>query len=567
MRILFLSHSFNSLTQSLFVELTERGHEVAIEFDINDAVSIEAVSLFSPDLIVAPYLRRAITEEIWRNKVCLIVHPGIRGDRGPSALDWAIMNGETDWGVTVLQADAEMDAGDIWAHGYFPMREGTKSSLYRREVTQAALTAVVEAIGKIETGDLVPEPLDRSAPDIRGSWRPLARQDDRAINWANDDTQTVLRKIRAADGFPGVDDMIGGMRYALFDAHPETGAKGAPGEIIGRRHHAICRATVDGAVWITHLKPASTPEERSFKRPASMALGGQFDEIQIIPEGQGETTWREISYKETDGVGYLYFPFYNGAMSTDQCKRLEAAYREACTRDTRVIVLMGGSDFWSNGMHLGAIEAAGSSAEESWRNINAIDDLCHAVLTTESHLTVAAIRGNAGAGGVFLALAADRVIAAPQVVMNPHYKNMGNLYGSEYWTYILPKKVGEAEVDRVMGRRLPIGAKEAKEIGLIDVCLNHRSVEVESEIREYAQSLANASNLPDLLAGKRETRLQDEGVKPLAEYRKQELDRMRLNFFGFDPSYHVARYNFIRKIPISRTPLFVATHRRINCET
>ncbi|MBL6946591.1 MAG: hydrogenase maturation protein, partial [Rhodospirillales bacterium] len=151
MRILFLSHSFNSLTQSLFVELTERGHEVAIEFDINDAVSIEAVSLFSPDLIVAPYLRRAITEEIWRNKVCLIVHPGIRGDRGPSALDWAIMNGETDWGVTVLQADAEMDAGDIWAHGYFPMREGTKSSLYRREVTQAALTAVVEAIGKIET--------------------------------------------------------------------------------------------------------------------------------------------------------------------------------------------------------------------------------------------------------------------------------------------------------------------------------------------------------------------------------------------------------------------------------
>jgi len=36
---------------------------------------------------------------------------------------------------------------------------------------------------------------------------------------------------------------------------------------------------------------------------------------------------------------------------------------------------------------------------------------------------------------------------------------------------------------------------------------------------------------------------------------------MRKNFFGFDPSYHVARYNFVRKIPKSRTPLTLANHR------
>jgi len=36
---------------------------------------------------------------------------------------------------------------------------------------------------------------------------------------------------------------------------------------------------------------------------------------------------------------------------------------------------------------------------------------------------------------------------------------------------------------------------------------------------------------------------------------------MKRNFYGFDPSYHVARYNFIRKIPKSRTPLTLAAHR------
>ncbi|MBT3305355.1 MAG: enoyl-CoA hydratase/isomerase family protein, partial [Alphaproteobacteria bacterium] len=301
--------------------------------------------------------------------------------------------------------------------------------------------------------------------------------------------------------------------------------------------------------------PASTPEEREFKRPASMVLdlGG----IPEIPEGTDETTWREIRYEETGGVGYLYFPFYNGAMSTDQCKRLQTAYLDACARDTRVIVLMGGGDFWSNGMHLGAIEGADSPAEESWRNINAIDDLGHAILTTESHLTVAAMRGNAGAGGVFLALAADRVIATPHVVLNPHYKNMGNLYGSEYWTYLLPRRVGEAGVARVMGRRLPIGAREAAQMGLIDEYLDG------AKISEYAQSLANAGDFPARLAAKRKLRSEDEAAKPLAEYRKDELERMHLNFFGFDPSYHIARYNFMRKTPASRTPLFIAKHRRM----
>ncbi|MBL6929454.1 MAG: hydrogenase maturation protein [Rhodospirillales bacterium] len=548
MRILFLTHAFNSLTQSLFVELTTRGHDVSIEFDINDTVTREAVSLFRPDLIVAPYLRRAIPEDVWRNNICLIVHPGIKGDRGPSALDWAIMNAETDWGVTVLQATGEMDAGDIWAGGHFLVREATKSSLYRREVTQGALDAVVKAIGKIEAGGLVPEPQDLSV-----AFRPLVKQENRAIDWARDDTATVLRKIRAADGFPGVDDVIGGNAYALFDAHPETGVKGVPGQIIGRRHHAICRATRDGAVWITHLKPARTAGERPFKRPAAMALGNELDGVPEILE----PTWREIRYEEADGVGYLYFPFYNGAMSTDQCKRLEAAYREACSQDTRAIVLMGGGDFWSNGMHLGAIEGADSPAEESWRNINAIDDLCHAIITTETHLTVAAMRGNAGAGGVFLALAADRVIAAPHVVLNPHYKNMGNLYGSEYWTYLLPKRVGEAGVSRVMGRRLPIGAPEAAQMGLIDECLDG------GKIRDYAKAFANAGDVPARLAAKRKSRREDEAARPLAEYRKDELERMRLNFFGFDPSYHIARYNFMRKTPASRTPLFIASHRRM----
>jgi putative two-component system hydrogenase maturation factor HypX/HoxX len=142
-------------------------------------------------------------------------------------------------------------------------------------------------------------------------------------------------------------------------------------------------------------------------------------------------TYREIRYAERDQVGYLHFDFYNGAMSTEQCVRLCDAFLFARGRPTRVIALLGGEDFFSNGIDLNAIEAAASPARESWHNIIAINDLVREILHTNSHLVVAALRGNAGAGGAMLALAADYVYARRGVVLNPHYKGMGRLYGSE----------------------------------------------------------------------------------------------------------------------------------------
>jgi len=554
MRILFLTHSFNSLSQRLYLELTGRGHEVSVEFDISDAVTLEAVAMYRPDLIVAPFLKRAIPEEIWRGQVCLIVHPGIRGDRGPSALDWAILNSEQEWGVTVLQASAEMDAGDIWASANFPLRAASKSSLYRNEVTQAASLAVLEAVEKLAAGGFVPEPLDAARPGVRGQWRPAMRQEDRAIDWLHDDSATVLRKIRSADGFPGVLDEVLGMACYLHDAHLETGLRGAPGEVIAQSSGAICRATLDGAVWIGHLKKKQDGEP-VFKLPAAQVLG---EKLAGVAEAGGD--WRDIRYEEKNGIGTLYFEFYNGAMGTAQCGRLLQAYQEATRRDTKVIVLAGGPDFWSNGLDLNLIEAADSPADESWRNIEAMNDLVHAIVTTSSHLTLSALQGNAGAGGVFLALAADRVVAREGVVLNPHYQAMGNLYGSEYWTYLLPRRVGAQRAGEITGNRLPVGAKQAQALGLIDDCFGSDAAAFRSGVAALAECLV--ADAPALLAAKQAARSRDEAEKPLAAYRAEELAQMKRNFYGFDPSYHVARYNFVCKVPHSRTPRHLALHRR-----
>jgi len=560
-RILFLTRSFNSLTQRLYLELTALGHEVAVEFDISDAVTIEAVALFQPALIVAPFLRRAIPEAVWRRTVCLVVHPGIVGDRGPSALDWALCDGEREWGVTVLQANAEMDAGPVWAAETFAMRDATKSSLYRNEVTEGAARAVVAAVQRFGQ---IGEPPAVDTAGRRGCWRPLMQQVDRRIDWQRDDTQAVLRKIRAADGMPGVLDELFDAPCHLFDAHPEALApRHPPGTIIGRRHEAVLRVTVDGAVWIGQVRRVDT--ESAFKLPTALAFPA---ETAALPERAlaldapaGTSGWQEICYHAQGDVGSLHFPFYNGAMSTAQCERLTAAVRWALARPPRVLVLMGGPDFWSNGLHLNVIEAADSPADESWRNINAMNDLTQTLIEATDRVVIAAMQGNAGAGGVFMALAADQVWARRSVVLNPHYKNMGNLYGSEFWTYLLPRRMQSTSSGDVMSHRLPVTATAAADMGLVDAVFGGGPQEFRNQVLERASALSADADIPALLLAKRRRRERDEAHKPLAAYRAEELERMRRNFYGFDPSYHIARSNFVRRVAASWTPRHLAIHR------
>ena len=582
MRILFLTSAHNSLSQRLLIELGERGHEIRVCVASTKEAMIADVSHEAPDLIIAPMLKIAIPKEILSRHLCLIAHPGIRGDRGPSSLDWAIANHEKIWGVSVLEAAEELDAGPVWASHEFAVTDDppAKSSLYRGLVTEAAVRGVLEAVAHIESGayqsgSWQPEKLTDGSANVRGRLRPPMRQAHRAIDWMRDTTAMIVRTIRAADSAPGVLATLLGKTCFLYGAHEDERRHGAPGQILARRHGAICIGTIDGAVWISHLKAKDEVEAQEvpcrlaqagivcelcdaelcpvagIKLPATQVLGPLLRGVPEAPlpidAPADHRTFREIVYTEEDEIGYLSFDFYNGAMSTSQCTRLRDAFLYARARPTRVIVLLGGADFWSNGIHLNEIEASTDPAMESWRNINAIDDLIFEILNTMSHLVVAGMRGNAGAGGAMLALAADHVYARSGVVLNPHYRSMGGLYGSEYWTYTLPRRVGLRRALELTVSCKPIGTRAAREMGFLDDVFGEDAGAFVAELRERARRLASDPEFRVTLRRKHEKRLDDESVKPLASYRAAELERMWVNFFGPDPAYHEARRRFVFK--------------------
>ena len=279
--------------------------------------------------------------------------------------------------------------------------------------------------------------------------------------------------------------------------------------------------------------------------PATIALHDRLAQVPAAPHG-----YREISYRRSGSVGVLSFAFYNGAMATGQCERLAAAVRAAAAQDTRVLVLRGGETF-ANGIHLNVIHAAPCPEIEAWRNIQAIDDVCREVITCTEQLVVTSVSGNAGAGGVMLALGADRVLARAGVVLNPHYRTMG-LYGSEYWTYVLPRRVGAHRAESLTGRCEPVDAWEAVRIGLVDEVLAGPQAFFEEAVLRYARRLATRTDYSRLLQRKRTARAADERHRPLQAYRSEELALMNQDIFDDRRGFAAARHAFVNKQ--TRTP-------------
>ena len=582
MNILLLASAFDGLTQRVWLDLRRSGHDVTVELALSPAAMREAAVLVDPDVIICPFLRERVPAAVWRYWPTVIVHPGPEGDCGPSALDRAIAEGRAECGVTALSAAEDLDAGDVWSSRTFRMPAGIvrKSALYLGPFADAAIEVVRETVARVTDVDFRPWPQYRRGPS-RGVWPEapdgeapggngrepssparLMPQSDRTFSW-EDDTERILRTVRAADGHPGVRIQLGGLTARAFDAHPGVpSTPGAPGTLAGRRHGAVLVRTGDGnGVWLGHLRAEHGDLGTPVKLPAATVLGEPaLAGVPFELADDGRPTYPEILYRRAGAVGTLTVDLYNGAMSATQGARVAAALRHAIEQDTTVLVLRGG-DVFGNGISLTVVEAATDPAAESWRSTLAIDEVCRLLITCTSQLVIAAVSGDAGAGGAMLALGADQVLLRAGAVLNPHYLTMG-LHGSEYWTYTLPRRVGPAEAERLTRECLPIGGPEAVSLGFADRALATDVAEFDGEVAELAASLAGRDDLPQLLAAKQLQLEADARRRPLEAYLAEELGEMSRDFFDDRLGYAAARAAFVTKRRPPETPARIASHRR-----
>jgi putative two-component system hydrogenase maturation factor HypX/HoxX len=561
-RILLLVTAFNGLSQRAWCALREAGHEVAVQLSTSAEDVIDAVRAADPELILCPYLKDRVPSQVWQRWRTVIIHPGPVGDRGPSSLDWAISEGARTWGVTALEAVEEMDAGPIWATRTFalPAAPPRKSSLYAGPVADAAMECLFEVVAKAADPAFAPVPADRAPTEAPGARpRPLMTQRDRSFGWS-EPTEHIVRRIRAADGAPGVRTEVGGMPVFAYDALPGVARHGRPGQLLSRRQGAVLVGTGDGSVWLGHLRAGEVNHGRAgIKLPATTLLGARLRGVPHSPlppgsEPESPATYRQVRYRRAGAVGWLSFDFYNGAMAPGHCRRLLAALRHALAQDTEVLVLRGGTDSFGNGIHLNVIEASPDPASAAWASIRAINEVCREIVMGTRQVVIAAFAGSAGAGGVMLGLGADVVAARDGIVLNPYY-DMG-LFGSELHTFTLPRRVGAERAQQLIDDKLPVSAARARTIGLVDeVGPRHPDA-----YGEWLTALAERESDPRAARNRRQAKIRRLAAErvPLEVYEARELAEMSRDLYGDRSGFAAARHAFVHKTRPSVTPARLA---------
>ena len=159
-----------------------------------------------------------------------------------------------------------------------------------------------------------------------------------------------------------------------------------------------------------------------------------------------------------------------------------------------------------------------------------------------------------------LALAADEVWCRAGAVLNPHYRLMG-LYGSEYWTYTLPRRVGAEQAARLTDVCLPVSPASAVQCGLVDRVIEGGAAAYRAQVAALAERLAHRPDYPLRLAAKERRLAAATTVQPLRAYRQAELAIMGRNFFDPREPYRRLRRAFVYQQKPAQTPPHLARHR------
>lgn len=373
------------------------------------------------------------------------------------------------------------------------------------------------------------------------------KQSDCAIDWSLDSAQTIAQKIQSRDSQPGLLNSIANTPVHLYGARLQplaTPSFTAPKTLLSYDKGALLLSTKDpyNALWISHLKNSAN-KQNPFKLPAAMVLS--LSE----PPSENYPTFQDVWTHIEGDVCYVHWEFYNGAMRDDHCLRLKQAIEREKIHSFKVLVLLGGRRYFSNGIDLNTIEASANPVQQSHLYINAINDLIRYLMTQMSDkIIIAALQGHAGAGGAMLSQAADHVFIHENSIVNPHYKTMG-LYGSEYWTFNLSSRLGSFNQAQSLTDSLrPLNHIQAVACGFANDSFSTMA-DIDEKIAK--EILPNCSELLKEKTIKRTENTLKYGSPE--ECRERELKIMSENFRSID--YQQARSQFVRKIPSTTTPL------------
>jgi methionyl-tRNA formyltransferase len=195
--------------------------------------------------------------------------------RGPSAINWAIISGATNTGLTIFWPDNGLDTGPILLQKEVEIQDtDTVGSLYFDKLYPMGVAALLEAVDMVRTGTAPRIPQDEAQATYEG-W---CKQEDVEIDWGKP-LQEVWSLIRGSDPQPGAWTTCAGQVVQVYDAKKRVGdTAGKPGEVTAVSADGFTIAAQGGSIEVHRVRPAGGNKitAAEFIRAAGLQKGAQL---------------------------------------------------------------------------------------------------------------------------------------------------------------------------------------------------------------------------------------------------------------------------------------------------
>ena len=240
------------------------------------AVWEEMVSL-RPDLGVMAFVTLFVPEQALNipSHGTIQYHPSLLPlHRGPSAINWPIIFGETKTGLSIFWPDNGLDEGPILLQKEVAISvDDTLGSVYFDQLFPLGVDAMVEAVDMVRAGTA-----PRIAQDpARATYESWCRKAEVEIDWAKP-VAAVYNLIRGANPAPGAWTRHGGRVVQIFDCARETGPAGAPGEVTAVEEGSFSVAATGGAIRVRRVRPEGGAKQAAaeFAALAGLSVGDRL---------------------------------------------------------------------------------------------------------------------------------------------------------------------------------------------------------------------------------------------------------------------------------------------------
>ena len=216
-----------------------RGIPVYQPETLRDGTALAVLRELEPELIVVAAYGRFLPDEILNlpPKGCVNVHSSLLPKyRGAAPINWAILKGEAETGVTIMHMASELDAGDIILQRATPIGETEDAAALYDRLAQLGGELLTEAVALIEAGTASRTPQDHT----KATLAPMLSKEMSPVNWTRS-AQEIFNQIRGLYPWPGAStDIISGKPVKLWRAQVvEKHTDAGPGAIIAASKQGI----------------------------------------------------------------------------------------------------------------------------------------------------------------------------------------------------------------------------------------------------------------------------------------------------------------------------------------